>query len=364
MRVLFLTNIPSPYRVDFFNEWGKFCDLTVTFEKRASDERDQSWQDYRFEHFHGIFLKGRPIHADTAFCPGIVKLVRQPSFDRIVCADFSSPTGMLAVQAMKNHRIPYWLESDGGFAKSQKGFKEKVKRHFIQGAQGYFSTAQTHDAYYMAYGASPDNIVRYPFTSLRREDILTAVPCPDEKRVLRNELGMTEEKIVLSVGQLIPRKGFDVLIHSMSKLPKTIGLYLVGGVPSKEYIALKEKLGLHNIHFVGYKAKNDLQKYYRAADLFVLPTREDIWGLVINEAMANGLGIITTDRCIAGLELVQNGKNGFIVKVGDSAALAARINQALANDTARRMGEKSLERIHGYTIEAMVQRHIEILQHG
>ena len=56
MKILVLTNIPSPYRVDFFNEWGKYCDLTVAFEKEASDERDNSWKKYQFTHFKGVLL--------------------------------------------------------------------------------------------------------------------------------------------------------------------------------------------------------------------------------------------------------------------------------------------------------------------
>ena len=64
MKVLFLTNIPSPYRVDFFNEIGKYCDLTVLFEKGFSNERDTSWKNYSFDNFKGIFLKGKSIKTD------------------------------------------------------------------------------------------------------------------------------------------------------------------------------------------------------------------------------------------------------------------------------------------------------------
>ena len=49
MKVLFMTNVPSPYRVDFFNELGKLCDLTVYFEKKSSDERNDIWKEYRLE---------------------------------------------------------------------------------------------------------------------------------------------------------------------------------------------------------------------------------------------------------------------------------------------------------------------------
>ena len=50
--------------------------------------------------------------------------------------------------------------------------------------------------------------------------------------------------------------------------------------------------------------------YYQAADMLVFPTREDIWGLVINEAMANGLPTVSTDKCVAALEMIKQGENG------------------------------------------------------
>ena len=100
-----------------------------------------------------------------------------------------------------------------------------------------------------------------------------------------------------------------------------------------------------------------------SADLFVLPTREDIWGLVINEAMSNGLPIISTNRCIAGLELVKDGENGFIVPVDDVDALSQKIETILSNEQIlETMGKKSLEKIKDYTFEQMAKRHMEIFQ--
>ena len=105
--------------------------------------------------------------------------------------------------------------------------------------------------------------------------------------------------------------------------------------------------------------KEELVRHYKAADLFVLPTREDIWGLVINEAMAYGLPVITTDRCVAGLELVEEGVNGYIIPVEDEKALAKRIEACFASDY-RAMGDKSLEKVRPYTIENMVKAHLNI----
>lgn len=125
--MLFLTNVPSPYRVDFFNELGKQCDLTVLFEKTTSDERDNSWRNYKFENFKGIFLKGFSLNADTALSFEVIKYVKDRKFDKIICTNVASPTGMIAIQYMKQHKIPYFIEGDGGFAKSGYGFKEHIK---------------------------------------------------------------------------------------------------------------------------------------------------------------------------------------------------------------------------------------------
>ena len=80
-----------------------------------------------------------------------------------------------------------------------------------------------------------------------------------------------------------------------------VGIYIVGGEPTEDYLQMRASLGLDNVHFVGFQKKEALSRYYRAADLFVLPTREDIWGLVINEAMAYGCLLYTSraDRVVA-----------------------------------------------------------------
>lgn len=92
---------------------------------------------------------------------------------------------------------------------------------------------------------------------------------------------------------------------------------------------MKKKLKLTNVHFIDFMPKKELADYYRAADIFVLPTREDIWGLVINEAMAYGLPVVTTEKCVAGVEMVCEGHNGYIVPVENTDALKKAILKTL-----------------------------------
>ena len=83
-KILFYTNIPSPYRVDFFNELGKFCELTVLFESTHSTERDELWKQYHFENFEGIIMSGKRTAVDMVFCPENIRHLKVKKYDEIV----------------------------------------------------------------------------------------------------------------------------------------------------------------------------------------------------------------------------------------------------------------------------------------
>ena len=93
---------------------------------------------------------------------------------------------------------------------------------------------------------------------------------------------------------------------------------------------------------------------------FFLPTEQDTWGLVINEAMAKGLPVVTTENCGAGMEMVENNKNGFIVKVNDALDMADKINKIMENDELREnMKKYSLSIAKKFTLENMIQDHLK-----
>lgn len=362
LKVLYLVNIPSPYRVSFFNELGKLCDLTVLFERKSSDEREASWHDYNFENFQGIFLEGIKFRKNQAISLGFMKYINDRSYDFIVIGGYATPTGALAINYSKIKKIPFLLNIDGGMIKEQENkLVKSIKKYYISSASAWLSTGKVGSNYLEYYGATKENIYVYPFTTLSKKDILAKPLNPLEKENLRKDLNMREGKVVISVGQFIHRKGFDVLIKAWSSVQNDASIYFLGGEPTDEYLELIKEKDVHNVYFMGFKSKYDLQKYYRAADLFVLPTREDIWGLVINEAMANGLPVITTNKCVAGLELVNNHENGFIVPVEDERALSERINVILENEEIlRKMSENSLSRAEKYTVENMASETIRI----
>lgn len=363
MKVLYLSNIPSPYRVDFFNELGKQCELKVIFERKGYVTRDKSWQDYCFETFQGIILKGLNLGLYNKLCPGVIRYLKKNTYDYIIVTNMTLITGIIAVFWMKLFRIPYCIEGDGGFAGNGKGFKERLKTKMISTAQMCFSTSKIHDDYYLKYGASKDKIYRYPFTSQWKRDIVEKPFTSEEKQHIKQELGVTEQHMILSVGSFIPRKGMDLLIEAASDLNCNWGIYIVGGQPTDEYIALKEKFGMSNLHFVNFIKSKQLRRYYEAADLFVLATREDIWGLVINEAMSYALPVITTRKCIAGTELIRDRYNGLLVEAENVEKLRSGLEEFVnSKELIDRCAQGALETIRGYTIEEMVSSHMRIMK--
>lgn len=107
--------------------------------------------------------------------------------------------------------------------------------------------------------------------------------------------------------------------------------------------------------------KHELTQYYKAANLFVLPTREDIWGLVINEAMSFGLPVITTNKCNAGLELLDE-DCGLIIDNVENPVLYSNAINSIINGSLKFSSEHIIKKINDYTIESMAKRVFDIIK--
>jgi glycosyltransferase involved in cell wall biosynthesis len=165
-----------------------------------------------------------------------------------------------------------------------------------------------------------------------------------KKAALRAKLGLESEKIALYLGRLEEEKGVEYLIRAFGgSNPKNATLVVVGDGSLREKLQslVVEQRIQEKTRFVGYVSPEDALIYYAIADLFVLPsvsmpTGKEPWGLVVNEAMNQGLPVVATEAVGAAAGgLVQPGVNGFIVPERDSLSLARAINRLLADDTLR-----------------------------
>lgn len=360
MKVLFITNIPSPYRVDFFNELGKHCCLTVAFERMHAKDRDKRWKPEMFINFKSVFLKGIELGTDASFCLQVISVIRQ-GYDIIVLGGYSSPTYGIAMEYMRAKGIHFILNADGGFIKEDRKMVYWLKRHLISRPSAWLSTGGMTDQYLEHYGADLNRTFRYPFSSVKEKECY--LPSIEERENKKRLLEMEEQIVIITVGQFIYRKGLDLLIRCSEKLCPDTGVYIIGGEADDSYYKLMEELNIKRVHFVGFKSREELRNYYIAADLFVFPTREDIWGLVLNEAMSYGLPCVASSRAISSNELVDPGRNGYLIEPENVDEMADKLNHLSASRKERiRMGEAAFMKAQEYTIEKMAQRHMEIFK--
>lgn len=359
IKVLYATNIPAPYKVEFFNRLAEECDLTVTFERKTASDRESEWKTKEDVKYKEIYLSGIRYSNDASVSLELIKFLKTNAFDVIIFGVYHTLTAMLTMQYLYLKKRPFVLSSDGGFKKKEFLLKRFLKMHFIKMANWYLSPGGKTDEYLLYYGAKKEKIYKYPFTSVAKEDVTDK----DEIDLIRKKIGIKTDKVILSVGQFIYRKGFDILFDAIAILDdKDIHAYIVGGKPTEEYLKKIQLLGIGNrIHFVDFITKSELKDYYMAADVLCLPTREDIWGLVVVEALACGLPVISTDRCNAAIELIKNGENGFIIKSENSLELAEAIEKVF-HENQEILRENACNTVSNYTYTEMVQAHIKFMK--
>ena len=131
---------------------------------------------------------------------------------------------------------------------------------------------------------------------------------------------------------------------------------LVGDGPLKPSLEEEAARRVLDVRFLGFRQQRDLPALYAASDFFVLPSNEEPWGVVANEAMACSLPIILSDRVGAAADLLEDGVNGMSFAAGDPAALAGAIQYVTDSaEDMRRMGQASRAIIRHWTYDASVR---------
>ena len=182
----------------------------------------------------------------------------------------------------------------------------------------------------------------------------------DEKNNLKNKLRIEGQRVVLSFGQLIPRKGVMILLEAFAELRlkrcDVVMLLLGSGVLLNEIQEFVSSHKLENsVHILGYIQHDDLPKYCAISDIFVLPSLYDAFPVAVHEAMACGLPVITTNMVGATPDLVRDGVNGLVVPPADSGALSWALDEILRDEsTCQQMAEASREIIAEWTIDKAV----------
>ncbi len=174
--------------------------------------------------------------------------------------------------------------------------------------------------------------------------------------LVRKQLGIDETELaILFSGKLIPRKGPDLLIEAVKNLPpklreKTVLIFMGDGKLRRQLEQLSSGFPAKNIHFIGFQNQTTLSPYYHAADLFVLPSRSEVWGVVVNEALHHGLPCVVSQGVGAAPDLIEPGVTGEIFETNSPESLALALQRALHLAGRLEIRQKCRQKMEGYTI--------------
>jgi glycosyltransferase involved in cell wall biosynthesis len=374
VKVILIHNTIAPYRHPLFEELSKKVNLMVYYCSIKENLREWDlWPrkyDYKYKVLPRVFIK-TPF-GELSLNLSILKEVIRNKPNVIIISGYTDPTTWVAFAVAKLLKIPiiHWTE---GVKEPQSilGIITKPLRMlFVKKSNAIIVPGKLSKSYVISLGADAEKvfIARNVIDNKLFLDLSHKYQsCKDE---LKSQLGFKGKVVVLYVGQLIKRKGVEHLIHAYGKLKQeydNLALIILGGGPLEYYLKnLSDSLKLKDIKFVPSGMKlEELIKFYYSADIFVLPTLEDIWGFVINEAMVCGLPVISTHASQAATEMIRLGENGYIIKPADSNELYDALKNLIIDpELRRRMGEKSREIVmQEFDLSAMVQGFLSAIEY-
>lgn len=360
-KALFITNIPSPYRVDFFAFLQKNYpqyEFHVLFSGAGMENRKWSVEleelsNYRFLKSKTIIIRKR-FDDRYVFVPvGVEKTLNEIKPDIVFAMEYN-PTILRAVHWCRRKKIPFISWTDGTLNSEKNiGKVQRLSRaYIIKRAVAFVASSTASKQTQIAYGADEKKC----FISCLTVDI---------NKYLREKTDYSGRQL-LYVGSLIQRKGLDLLLPALAETSEDIRLVLVGEGQEKDALLQQAKeLGIEErIEFRGYVEGEPLRELYNSSDIFVLPTREDCFGLVILEAMCASLPVISSKYADGAFDLIEEGKNGYIVDPENTKEFATAIEQAFADEEKlAQMGKHSYEKAHEFAFDKVAKGCIEALEY-
>jgi glycosyltransferase involved in cell wall biosynthesis len=363
-RIAFITNFCPHYRVQTFEKLARKYDVRFYFFSQGSEWYWLKELGVRKGDFQCEYLGG-PNKSKTKVTFALIhKTWRLPCDLYVKCINGRIALPITYITArLRGKPFVLWT-----------GIWQSLRTPFHRLISPITRFVYCHSDAVVVYG---DHVKRYLITQGVDEHRVFVAPhavvnehysrhvLPAETAALRAALKLADdERIILYVGRLESLKGIDFLLKAFAavRMPK-ITLLLVGqGKQVEELTTLAKDLGItEKVRFVGYIPPEDTVTLYSMSYALVLPSistprfREP-WGLVVNEAMNQGLPVIATDAVGAAAGgLLCNGYNGFVVPERDTARLTEALRKLLETPQLReKMGRAALESIKLWDNDRMV----------
>jgi glycosyltransferase involved in cell wall biosynthesis len=387
VRLAYLVSHPIQYQAPLLRRIALEPDIDLTvffgsdFSVRGYKDRgfgvEVAWDTPLLDGYRSEFL--RPfrdtgeVSPTTPISRGIFRRLQQsdgsPAFDALWVHGYASINSLQAIIAANALGIPVLLRAESWLAdRVRSPWTLALKKTFFQllskRIAGVLPIGTVNAEYWTHYfGASvPQFLMPYAvnneyFAGLAR----AAVPREQE---LRAELALSAERpVILFASKLQQRKHADHLLEAYSRFiadrtPQARPyLVVVGDGEQRAHLEEQaQQLRLEEVRFAGFRNQSELPRFFQLADVFVLPSRHEPWGLIVNEAMASGCPVIVSTDVGCHADLITDGVEGCVFPVGDIRALTQALHQVFSSpETAATMGDAARRRITGWTYEEDVQ---------
>lgn len=298
------------------------------------------------------------------WAPGIWRIIRDGNFDAVVIHGHAIGANHLALLAAKSRGIAVFHRAETHLGLPVSPFRALVRKlvmkPYYRLFDGFLAIGSLNRAWYRAMEVGDARIFDFPYTVDNDRLIPTARLDEAERAKVRNSLGLRAgQPVVVFASKLMRRKHPDALLEAAIAL-RGEGLdfdllFIGSGELQVSLEARAQALKGTAARFAGFVNQSDMPRLLGGADIFVLPSAAEPWGLIINEAMCASLPIIASAEIGAVPDLVHDGVNGATIEAGDPVGIANALRPLLSDPARiRAMGDESLRRIGAWNYDRNV----------
>lgn len=347
--------------IKVFYTWG---DSVLEAKYDPGFKKQIKWDIPLLEGYEFEFLVNKAVdkgshHFKGIDNPSIIPAVRSFDPDAVLIYGWSYKSHLRLMRSL-HRKIPILFRGDSTLLNDVAGsYKKVLRKYFLR-----WVYKKVDYAFYVG----KNNYDYYKQAGLRDEQLICAPHAIDNDRfvrtndsvtqalLFRQQLGINNNELVfLFAGKFESNKDPFLLLDAFveSKLYKNAHLIMVGNGHFEQ--ELKEKAsGIQGIHFMEFQNQSKMPAVYQMADIFVLPSRSETWGLALNEAMAGGSIVIASDKCGGAIDLIENGTNGFIFKAGNKEDLISKM-KAINFDHIGIMKQASMQKIETFNFTRIAE---------
>lgn len=346
--LVILTNIPTPYRTNFFNVLNQqlaIAKMGFHVLYCAETEPNRSWKFYPEQNNYSYtFLKGLHLNAGSFyphFNPAVISSLKKlkPSYV-IVAGSWNTPTMVLATLYLKfsDSKIIFWSEGHIDSVGITKGLIPFVRKKIYSLFDAFAVPNKKSEDYINEYLAIKNKIfIRLPNT-VNDDFFFKKHPLNNESAV-RKKFDLSEKKIAIQVAQLEDRKGVIELVNGWlnvdAAIKKNWVLLLVGNGNKLDEITglISAAKGNDTIKLLGQVNPEEVRDILHVADLFILATKSDPNPLSPIEAAFAGLPLIVSSKAGNVTEILQEGINGYVLDEVNPSAITEMLSLILSKES-------------------------------